>query len=129
MVAGWGIGRLIGEDTFKVGSCVKVKDRTLDNDLEAASCPSGYGDPSDSVYRVGMVIDGSDATCPPMDGAAVEFSHEPHDKTYCLIYPSYSAPGGDSDYSGSEDDYTGDGEPPECTEARLNGEPLPAGCP
>lgn len=79
----WAGNQIFGEKTFQVGDCVEVTDRVLDNDLKKTSCPSTY-DLTSNVYQVVDVIDGDDGTC---YSGVVTFSHEPHDKTYCLGYP------------------------------------------
>ncbi|MCU1371954.1 MAG: hypothetical protein JWO77_3148 [Ilumatobacteraceae bacterium] len=78
----WIGNTLLGEKPFKVGDCVEMTDRTFDNDLTKTSCPSSV-DFSSNVYQVVEVIDGDDGYC---SSAVVTFSHEPHDKTYCLSY-------------------------------------------
>lgn len=81
---GWGLSQLLAEDAFEVGQCVEITDRTLDSDLTATSCPADGMGLTGNVYEVAEVLDGTDASCYE---ANVEFTHEPHDKTYCLVYP------------------------------------------
>jgi hypothetical protein len=130
VVAGlaWGIPRLLEKDGFEVGDCVEVVPRTTDSDLKGVDCPSSW-DPYSEVYEIGAVLDGAHSSC--YTDALVEFSHEPDDKTYCLVAPSSAYGGAGVDASPDETgggDYTGDGEPPECVEARLDGDVLPPYC-
>lgn len=115
-----------GEDSFSVGDCVELSQRTVDSDLTEADCPNSATpfDTASSVYRVQSVEDGHSSSC-SQSLTGVEFSHEPHDKTYCLVPPSAFT---DSEPA-PDDVFTGDGQPPECTDAELNGDPLPEFCP
>jgi hypothetical protein len=77
----------LGEEHFAVGDCVVIEERVLDHDLEAADCADAVGtfDPNERIYKVDAVLEGADASCSlPLGFFGVEFSHEPHDVTYCL---------------------------------------------
>lgn len=78
---------LLGDDeaAFKVGDCVRVIERTADFDLKSADNCDSSDQLAGDLYRVQSVLDGS-ATCPESI-AGVEFDHEPHGKTYCLVLP------------------------------------------
>ncbi|MBX3313758.1 MAG: hypothetical protein KF906_05495 [Actinobacteria bacterium] len=85
---GWAIFKALEPDVFEVGDCVEVVERTIDQDLKSATCPGIYdADPYSNIYVVVDVLDGANRTCPYLAGGA-EFSHEPHDKTYCLAVPN-----------------------------------------
>lgn len=126
---------LVGEDAFEAGDCVKARPGvTNDNLSRSDGCTDSafIENIAESLYRVQVVLDGSDASCPDLGTFVVEFSHEPHGKTYCLVDPgsyttgSTGAPtgGGVSD----DGDYTGDGAPPECTEPIMEGREPPESC-
>lgn len=80
------IGRAVsGFGHFEVGECVVVEQQLFDHDLEAESCTT----PSPlfggiELYQVVDVIDGYRSNCRNYGLGSIEFSHEPHDKTYCL---------------------------------------------
>jgi hypothetical protein len=126
---------LLGDDAFEVGDCVKARQGITNDDLSRSdSCSESAitENIAESLYRVQAVLDGSDATCPDLGTFVVEFSHEPHGKTYCLVDPSSyttgstGAPTGGG--AGDDEDYTGDGAPPECTEPIMEGREPPESC-
>ena len=70
---------------YKVGDCVKIKQKTIDSELTSTGCSSGssLGDPT---YKVDEVHDGAGGACAPTGFGSVTFSDEPADKTYCLSF-------------------------------------------
>lgn len=77
----------LGQSSFAVGDCVTIETRVTDHDLKDADCGDAVGtfDAAVRIYKVDAVLDGSDQSCDTPQGFfGVEFSHEPHDKTYCL---------------------------------------------
>jgi hypothetical protein len=76
------------DPSFAVGDCVRVEERTIDQDLHGADCDDAVGtfDARERVYRVDEVIDDTDGGCPALQGFfPVEFVHEPEGVTYCLV--------------------------------------------
>jgi len=76
------------DPSFEVGNCVRIVPHVLDEDLERAECAGAVGtfDPTERVYRVNEIIDGTDGGCPQLQGFfPVEFVHEPDGVTYCLV--------------------------------------------
>ena len=85
------IVRAITQPTFAVGDCVRIEQQFIDHDLKSVNCADAVGtfDPTQRVYRVNDVIDGTTGGCPPLGGFfPVEFVHEPDDVTYCLVQAS-----------------------------------------
>ena len=78
-----------GDTKYAVGDCVKIKMKTLDQELKSADCPGGSSgtSPGDPIYKVDRVIDGANGSCGgPTGFGAVEFSDQPADATYCLSF-------------------------------------------
>ena len=126
---------LLDEDAFEVGDCLKARSGVTNDDLSRSDSCSESGiteNIAESLYRVQVVLDGSDASCPDLGTFVVEFSHEPHGKTYCLVGPSSYTAGSTGAPTGGgvsdDDDYTGDGAPPECTEPIMEGREPPEFC-
>lgn len=126
---------LLGEDAFEVGDCVKARPGVTNDHLSKSDSCSGSAiteNIAESLYRVQVALDGSDGSCPDLGTFVVEFSHEPHGKTYCLVDPSSYTTGSTGAPTGGgvsdDDDYTGDGAPPECTEAVLERREPPESC-
>lgn len=87
-VAVCGLTACGGGPEFAEGDCVTIKQKTLDSELEKASCEGAVGtfDDAERVYRVDSIIDGVDGTCPPLQGFfPVQFVDEPANTTYCLV--------------------------------------------
>jgi peptidylprolyl isomerase len=81
--------------SFQVGDCVRIEQRTVDSDLDAADCDDAVGtfEADDRIYQVDSIIDNTDGGCPALEGFfPVEFIHEPDGVTYCLVQQD----GGDS---------------------------------
>lgn len=82
---------LVDGRSFDVGDCVRIEERVIDSDLEAADCADAVGtfDAAQRIYRVDSIIDDTDGGCPELQGFfPVEFVHEPDGVTYCLVQES-----------------------------------------
>lgn len=82
-----------GSPDFKVGDCVKIRQRLTDHTLDRAACRSNGGiDPDtgfiseeETTYRVTEVINGTDGHCSFLrTEATVRFTDEPDNAVYCL---------------------------------------------
>ena len=79
------------EPSFAVGDCVRIESGAFSDDMKKTDCAgaSGTFDPTERVYRVNEVIEGTGGGCPQLQGFfPVEFIHEPDDATYCLVQES-----------------------------------------
>lgn len=75
-------------DPFSVGDCVVVSPdySSGDFDMKSVDCSVGLEETGDTELpmRVIDVLDGANQNCSGLSFAGISFSHEPHDKTYCL---------------------------------------------
>lgn len=126
---GYAVNEFLHRPSFAVGDCVRLSQRTFDQDMVKAPCEStaAGSDPEGMVYKVDKVIDGSSAGCPGWS-YDIEFSHEPDDTTYCLVRAGSEPSGSPAPPTVDPDEFLGDGAPPECTEPAMAGDPIPEFC-
>jgi hypothetical protein len=84
----FGVSQLLKPKGYEVGQCARVTSGILDDDMEIVDCPVDSYEQSGDIYRITEVIDHDDGYCSYSD---ITFSHEPHDKTYCLVYATVEA--------------------------------------